>query len=346
MENILTNIDLKSYNTFGLKATARYWSQYTNGQNLIQTINFCKSNNLEWYVLSGGSNIILTDNFTGVYIHPVGNGIELLKNDIDDSRSTIIADAGVNWDKFVEYCVERQLWGVECLSLIPGLVGASPVQNIGAYGSEASDHIVWVEYLDTKDMMIKKIDVKDCEFGYRTSIFKNKLKGRAIVTRVAFELNDKKPESLNLNYGLLLKTIESKGEVSLKNIRESIIEIRTQKLPDPKTLGNAGSFFKNPVVSSAKARSMIENYPQMPYYVVSDNMDLTKIPAGWLIEKAGWKGYKTAPNGGVGVHSEQALVLINHGDGTAQDILDLAQRITADIESKFGIKLEMEVNIL
>lgn len=329
------NRPLKPLNTFGIEATARLWAEFSNTSELIEIIKQCKAEKLEWTVLSGGSNIILTNTFEGVYLHPTGRGIAW-----NEHESELVVEAGLVWDDLVEYCCREGLWGLECLSYIPGLVGASPVQNIGAYGAEAGDLIKWVEYLDTNTLEIKRINGCDCQFGYRSSLFKTSLKGVAIVTAVAFGLSKERPQRINIDYGLLAQEVEKRGGVTLQNIRESVIEIRQSKLPDPNVTGNAGSFFKNPVVEPALAQRIREQYPNMPSFEVAEGV---KIPAGWLIDTAGWKGRRV---GNVGVHHNQALVIVNHGGGDAEEILSLAERICQDVEEMFGISLQMEVNIL
>lgn len=334
--NIFTqNKPLGPLNTFGIEATADLWAEFSTTDELIRIIEKCSDKQLDWTILSGGSNIILTDTFRGVYIHPVGVRVEW-----HDDNSELVVDAGVVWDDLVGYCCDNGLWGLECLSYIPGLVGASPVQNIGAYGAEAADSIRWVEYLDVRDMEIKRILGSDCQFGYRSSVFKTSLRGVAIVTSVAYGLSKTMPSNVNIDYGQLAQQVEQRGGVSLDNIRQSVIEIRRSKLPDPKVTGNAGSFFKNPVVEPAKAQRIKEQYPHMPSFEVEDGV---KIPAGWLIDTAGWKGRRV---GNVGVHQNQALVIVNHGGGDARQILSLAEQICKDIKNTFAIDLQMEVNVL
>lgn len=329
------NSPLKSRNTFNIEATARWWVEFTNDYDLRQIIIRCRQMELDWYIISGGSNIILTDQFKGVYIHPTGKSIERTADGL------IVADAGVVWDEFVEWCTVQGFWGVECLSWIPGLVGAAPVQNIGAYGQEAKDTIRWVEYFDTNSLQVVRINTEDCNFGYRSSIFKHELNAsHAIVVRVAFKMSEQKPETLHIDYGDLRSRVEAKGETSLSNIRNAVIEIRKEKLPDPAILGNAGSFFKNPVVSTTVFERIIQRYPSMPHFKVAGGV---KIPAGWLIDTAGWKGYR---RGNVGVHEKQALVIVNHSDAKSSEILALSQLICDDILDKFDISLNMEVNIL
>ena len=332
MYNFEKNILLTKRNTMHLDAIASLWAEFSDPGQLAEIMQQCKIHALPWYVLGGGSNIILTGNFPGVYIHPTSDLI------LREENTLLIADAGVVWDDFVAYCVEQGLWGVENLSLIPGQVGAAPIQNIGAYGSEAKDTIEWVEYLDTQTMKFEKIYGEDCRFGYRSSIFKEELCRRSVVIRVAFRLSSEPIP--NLKYGDLLTRTHNKGDVSLENIRQAVIDIRREKLPDPDLLGNAGSFFKNPVITLEKTDRLKEIYPDIPAYPVDGGM---KIPAAWLIEHAGWKGRRC---GTVGVHDQQPLVLVNYGSATASEILSLSGRIQEDILRQFGIAIAQEVNIL
>lgn len=338
MTNFFDNFPLRHYNTFGLEATARYWAEFGSTEELIDILHVCQERTLPWYVLSGGSNIILTGNFPGVILHPTAKAITLLE------PTLVRAEAAVVWDELVAWCVERGLGGLENLSLIPGFAGASPVQNIGAYGAEAKDTIETVEYLDTETLQIVRLPGKDCQFGYRESIFKGALRGRAIVTAVEYRLT---PEATgeytyNIGYGDLHERVMALGGPSLAHIREAVITIRQAKLPDPAVTGNAGSFFKNPVIPAAQAAALREEYPDMPGYT-STNGEEVKVPAAWLIDRAGWKGFRC---GTVGVHPKQALVIINLGGATAQEILNLARRIIDDVHQKFGIQLTMEVNVL
>lgn len=338
MTNFFDNFSLRSHNTFGLEATARYWAEFHSTAELIEIVRHCREHDLPWYVLSGGSNIILTGNFPGVILHPAARTITR------PEPTLVRAEAAVVWDELVARCVEQGLGGLENLSLIPGYVGASPVQNIGAYGAEAKDTIETVEYLDTETLQIVRLPGSDCAFGYRESIFKRTLRGRAIVTAVEFRLTDENcgNYTYNIGYGDLHEKVMALGGASLAHIREAVIAIRQAKLPDPAVTGNAGSFFKNPVIPAAQAAALRTQHPDMPGYTSADGSEV-KVPAAWLIDRAGWKGFRC---GTVGVHPKQALVIINLGGATAQEILNLARRIIADVEQKFGIHLTMEVNVL
>lgn len=334
MLNFSSDFSLRQYNTFGFDIFTRYWTTFSNSEQLIEAVRHCVDNDLEWFVLGGGSNIIFSRNYPGVVIHPISETIVC-------HDGLVIADAGVVWDDLVAWCVDRGLYGLENLSYIPGSVGASPVQNIGAYGAEARDVISWVEYLDTRTLTVERIEAEDCNFGYRESIFKHELHGCAVVLRVALRLSAE--PHYNVRYGDLYSEVERLGGLSLENVRRAVINIRSAKLPDPAVAGNAGSFFKNPVVGSSVFEKLHHTYTDMPYYQVEcAGRTEYKIPAGWLIDRAGWRGHRS---GDAGVHPRQALVLVNYGGATAEQVLDLSRTIIADVESKFGITLEKEVNI-
>lgn len=338
MTNFSDNFTLRDRNTFGLEATARHWAEFRTPGQLRDIVLTCRDRNLPWYVLGGGSNIILTGNFPGVVIHPAADAISRPQPDL------VRAEAAVVWDDLVARTVELGLGGLENLSLIPGHAGAAPVQNIGAYGAEAKDTIETVEYFDTEALRTVRITAAECAFGYRDSVFKGALRGRAIVTAVEFRLTPEKngKYTYNIGYGDLRDRVTELGGPSLANIRRAVIAIREAKLPDPAVTGNAGSFFKNPVIPAAQAEELRERYPDMPGYPCNNGTEV-KVPAAWLIDRAGWKGFRC---GTVGVHPKQALVLINLGGATAQEILNLARRIIGDVEQKFGIALSMEVNVL
>ena len=291
-----------------------------------------------WYVLSGGNNILFTQDYHGTLLTPVSQGIRIVSETGD--RVLVTADAGVEWDDLVEWAVEHELWGVENLSLIPGKAGAAPVQNIGAYGCEAKDTIESVEMFcpETKNILILSKD--HCEFGYRDSIFKRMLKGRSIITSIRLQLS-RRPMP-RLDYGDVARKVEERGGVSLRNIRDAICEIRRTKLPDPAKTGNAGSFFKNPVVSRQEAQRLLALHPDMPHYPAA-NPEQVKLAAGWLIDRAGLKGYT---NGHVGVHARQALVLINLGGATGNEVLAFAREVQQKVKETFGVEIEPEVNVL
>lgn len=339
MNKFSENYALRDRNTFGLEATAARWAEFRDADELRSLVAACRANRWPWYVLSGGSNIILTGRFEGAMLHPTGDRITR------PEPTLVRAEAGVVWDDLVAWSVDCGLGGLENLSVIPGYVGAAPVQNIGAYGAEAKDTIETVEYFDTETLETVRLAAADCAFGYRESVFKGPLRGRAIVTAVEFRLTPVQPGNdytYNIKYGDLHDRVMSLGGPSLSHVRAAVTAIRNEKLPDPSVTGNAGSFFKNPVIPLSQAETLKAQYADLPVYPTSDPA-LAKIAAGWLIDRAGWKGYR---RGTVGVHPRQALVLINLGGATADDILRLADEIISSVERQFGITLSMEVNIL
>ncbi|MFP4023819.1 MAG: UDP-N-acetylmuramate dehydrogenase [Thiohalospira sp.] len=337
MYEIKVNFPLKKYNTFGIDVKTRYFSTCSSIDELIQSINIQKKENLPLMILGGGSNVLFTENFTGIIIQPALKGVEVVN---ENSRAVQLkVGAGEDWDEFVEYCVEKGWGGIENLSLIPGNVGTSPIQNIGAYGMEVKDVITEVETLEIDTFKIHRFKNADCQFGYRDSIFKRTLKGKHIITHVFFRLN-KKPEFI-LDYGNLKNELSTYGEINLQNIRKAVIDIRNAKLPNPEETGNAGSFFKNPVIGFNAFEQLKKSYPEIPFFLLDNK--LVKIPAGWLIEKAGWKGKR---GGNVGVHQKQALVLINLGKATGKEVIQLAHKIQQSVKDMFGIELEMEVNVV
>ncbi|HRX67324.1 MAG TPA: UDP-N-acetylmuramate dehydrogenase [Tenuifilaceae bacterium] len=336
MPAFLQDYPLNSLNTFGVSAKA---SQYYEAKSLNELMNAVKlvPSNSPMLVLGGGSNILFTKDFNGTVIRPKILGIEEIYS--DNNFVTLSVGAGEDWDEFVGKTVEMGLGGLENLSLIPGTVGASPIQNIGAYGVEAKDCIEWVVGLNLETLEMDKYTNPECNFGYRDSIFKCELKGKIIITHVCFKLA--KNPALKTHYGNLEDELKKLGEKSLKSVRQAVINIRNAKLPDPKELGNAGSFFKNPVISVDLAKKLQNFYGTVPIYPVTE--ELVKLPAGWLIEKAGWKGKRI---GKVGVHQHQALVLVNYGGAKGNDVLKLAKQIQDSVNEKFAIELEMEVNVI
>ncbi len=330
------NQTLKPYNTFGVEATSRYFFEFTEPEDLDTFVNANKSwKDLPLFVLGGGSNVLFLNQFNGLILHPNIPGIGKVKE--DRQNVWLEVGAGESWDDFVKYCVGFQLGGVENLSLIPGLVGAAPVQNIGAYGQEVSEVIEMVKGYDLQQKVHVEFPAVACEFGYRDSLFKRELKNRVIITSVVFRL-EKFPE-FRLNYGQVEEMVKALGEVNLQNIRQAVIDIRTSKLPDVNELGNAGSFFKNPVVETALAEKIRKTYPDLPVYPL--DMDKAKLAAGWLIEKTGLKAYR---DGNVGVHAKQALVFVNYGGATGNEVLNFSEKVKQQVYEKFGVELEREVN--
>ncbi len=337
MLEIKENFTLKKYNTLGIDVKTLYFAEYSSVIELIDFLNLHPKQDLPLIILGGGSNVLFTKDFEGYVLRPNIKGIEII--DDSDDFVKIRVGAGEDWDVLVDYCVDKNWGGIENLSLIPGNVGTCPIQNIGAYGVEVKDVITEVETLEIDSLKVFSFKNEECQFAYRDSIFKHKLKGKHIINYVTFQLN--KQPVFKLDYGNLKEELGKCNEINLKNIRQAVINIRESKLPKPEDIGNAGSFFKNPVVQNHKADELKKYYPEMPTYIQGN--DLIKIPAGWLIEKSGWKGKSI---GRAGVHNKQALVIVNNGGATGQEILYLAQEIQKSVKEKFGIDLEMEVNIV
>ncbi len=332
------NYPLKNHHTFGLNVYAKFYYEYSTTNDLLEILGDPLLTNHACLLLGGGSNLLFLEDFKGLVLHSAILGIEVVE--ADEKTVVVKVGAGVDWDALVEWSVTNGFGGLENLSWIPGDVGAAPVQNIGAYGVEFKDVFVKAEGVYMHNGQSFSIEKDACAFGYRDSIFKNELKNKVIITRVYIRL-DKDPEFL-LDYGHVRKAVEKLGAPSLKNVRQAIVDIRSEKLPDPKVFGNAGSFFKNPVVDASVLAAIRARYPDVPFYEMADNQ-MVKIPAGWLIEKAGWKGQSL---GQAAVHQHQALVLINMGQASGREILVLAEKIEADIKHKFNIVLHREVNVV
>lgn len=339
--NILSNFELDKYNTFGIQAKSKF---FLTINNLEDAQHFFKKLAFEFepiLILGGGSNILLQSDYDGLVLQNQIKGIELVKE--DEEHVWLKVGAGENWHEFVLYTIENNWSGIENLSLIPGNVGASPMQNIGAYGVEVKNVIENVECVNKSNGAIEEFDNASCEFGYRTSIFKTSHKNQYFITHVTFRLNKK--AQFQINYGAIKSELEKQGvqesELSAKTISDAVIAIRQSKLPDPKKLGNSGSFFKNPIVNKATYQLLIQEFGDMPAYPLEN--DEVKLAAGWLIEKAGWKGYR---KGDAGVHEKQALVLVNYGNASGSDIYELSEQILQSVKAKFGVELEREVNII
>ena len=335
---ILQNISLKPYNTFGIDVLAEHFVSVSTIKELETVLSL--PNYSEKFVLSGGSNMLLTKNMKALVIHLNLKGIRIISE--DGNSVTIKASAGENWHEFVTWCLKRNYGGLENLSLIPGYVGTAPIQNIGAYGVEIKDTFISCEALKINNLSLVTFENEACNFGYRNSIFKAGEKGNYIITSVTFKLS-KKNHKLHTNYGAIHSELEELGidKPTIQDISKAVITIRQRKLPDPKTIGNSGSFFKNPVISTSEFKQLQENFPQIPNYQVSENE--IKIPAGWLIEQAGFKGKRF---GDYGVHNKQALVLVNYGNAKGSDILELSVLIQKTVKRLFNISIEAEVNIL
>jgi UDP-N-acetylmuramate dehydrogenase len=355
------NISLRKFNSFGVEARATRLVEWETAGELAGVFagmnrashlrahrqeSVCRSQagaeqqneTAKWMALGGGNNILFTKDFDGTLVKSAACGIEITGE--SDGQVFVRAEAGVDWDGFVQWCVDQRLWGAENLSGIPGTVGAAPIQNIGAYGAEAKDIIKSVECFATETASILTLAAGHCGFGYRDSIFKHSLRGKVIVTAVDFVLSRKHVP--NLRYAALAEKVATLGEPTLENIRRAVLETRDAKLPDPNITGNAGSFFKNPVVDTAVAHSIAARYPGMPLYPAPE-AGKTKLAAGWLIEQSGWKGRSV---GRVGIHQDQALVVVNLGGATGAEIVDFARRVAGDVKAEFGVELETEVNII
>ncbi len=334
---IFQHQELKPYNTFGISAKARYFSTFRSVEELSELLKNYPQEKL--LILGGGSNILFTQDFEGLVLKNEIDGFEVIKEEGEDVY--VKAGAGENWHQFVLKCIAQNLSGVENLSLIPGSVGASPMQNIGAYGVEIKDVFQELSAYHISTGEIHFFDNSACEFGYRESVFKRKFKDQYVILNVTYKLS-KTPKN-NTSYGAIESELKNKGieNPTIKDISDAVIAIRSSKLPDPKHIGNAGSFFKNPVIDQTALHRLQSLYPEIPNYPANNGK--VKIAAGWLIEKAGWKGITIDH---YGVHKDQALVLVNYGGAKGKEIFDLSGKIIASIEQKFDITLEREVNIV
>jgi UDP-N-acetylmuramate dehydrogenase len=335
---ILENISLKPYNTFGIDASAKYFTELLNEDDAMSFLTAKQhQDGNPLFILGGGSNILFSKDFEGTVVKVSTKGINLAGE--DDESVVITVNAGELWDNVVKYCVEQGWGGLENLSLIPGNAGTSPVQNIGAYGAEMKDVLHSVEAIHLVTREKRLFTPADCKLDYRESVFKGPLKDQYMILKVSFMLS-KKPV-LNLGYAQIREELDvMKANPSLLAVREAVIRIRRRKLPDPAEIGNAGSFFKNPVISEEKFIELKDRFPAVVFYIQNK---AHKIPAAWMIEQCGWKGKRF---GDAGVHLHQPLVLVNYGNATGKDILDLAQRIRESVFERFGIMLEQEVNVI
>ncbi|MGK0254758.1 MAG: UDP-N-acetylmuramate dehydrogenase [Mariniflexile sp.] len=332
------NISLKPFNTFGIDVNANYFVSVSTIEELKQILSLKEYPNK--LILGGGSNMLLTKNFDGLVIHINLKGIEIVSQ--NDDFVFVKANAGENWHEFVVWCINNDFGGVENLALIPGNVGTAPIQNIGAYGVELKDVFESCETISIEKQNLETFKKPECHFDYRNSVFKSEAKGKYIITSVTFKLS-KQNHTLHINYGTITSElgVMQITNPTIQDISRAVISIRESKLPNPKVIGNSGSFFKNPLVSKTHYNNLLQNFEDMPSYAVSDNE--VKIPAGWLIEKAGFKGKRF---GNYGVHKNQALVLVNYGNANGNDILSLSQLIQKTIKQLFDISIEAEVNIL
>lgn len=336
---IKRNFDLKTYNSFGVSAKADMCSIVSTLKELQFVIEKNKGLNKELYPIGGGSNILLTQDLDKWVLINELKGIKVINE--NETEIEIEVMSGEVWHDFVLLCLDKGWYGLENLSLIPGSVGASPIQNIGAYGVEVKDYIQKVKTVDLSSGEVEEFDNSSMRFEYRNSIFKQELKGQKFITHVSFKLL--KEAKVNIKYSALLDELTSRSIIdpSPKDVSDAVIAVRKSKLPDPAELGNSGSFFKNPVISDVDFLHIKEKFGEMPSYPAGEGK--VKLAAGWLIDQAGWKGYQ---NGAYGVHKKQALVLVNYGEASGGEIRDLSSKIIADIEKKFGVTLEREVNVL
>lgn len=335
-----TNVSLRPYNSFGFDAVAKQFAEINAISDLQALIQSGALQRHKTLILSGGNNILFqSEVFDGIVVYINTKGIEILREDGNDV--VVHAQAGEDWPDFVRFCVGKGWHGVENLAHIPGKVGAAPVQNIGAYGMELKDSFLQCKALDLATGETKVFTKEECRFGYRESVFKNELKGKCVIISVDFLL--KKEAPLHLEYGNIKAYLEQRGIESptLQQLHDAICAIRDAKLPDVKQIGSAGSFFKNPVIERAQFEVLQKDYPTMPHY--DEPNGKVKVPAGWLIEQAGWKGWRDEH---VGVYDKQALVLVHYGGGKGHDIVELAHKIQDSVEEKFGIRISPEVNFV
>jgi len=341
MLTVQRSVSLRPYTTFGIEAQATYFANIDSETDLDTLFQLNEFTQLPKLIIGGGSNLLLTRDFHGLAIRLTLGGIRVVRE--DEQHIYVQAGAGVGWHDLVMYCVNKNFAGMENLSLIPGTVGAAPMQNIGAYGVEIEQIFDHLEAVHIETGEKRRFDHADCQFGYRESVFKHELKGQYIITSVTFRLN--KTPIFHTRYGAISETLAEMGvtddTMSIRAISDAVIRIRRSKLPDPVEIGNAGSFFKNPEIPAAQFEQLKATYPALPGYPIGT--ETVKVPAGWLIEQAGWKGYRS---GDAGVHAKQALVLVNYGRATGHEILALAHQVQASVLEKFGISINPEVNII
>ena len=337
---IQENISLKNYNTFGVEAKAHYFVEVHDLHELKYATEFAKINHIKILFLGGGSNLLFTQDFDGLVIKLNLKGIS--EENLDENHVHVSAKAGENWHEFVLYTLSKNYGGLENLSLIPGNVGTCPIQNIGAYGTEIKDHFVSCKALNLETSEIEELSLEDCKFGYRDSIFKTSAKGKYVIVEVTFKLTTQN-HHIKTEYGAIATELKNLGieNPTIQEVSKAVINIRQSKLPNPAEIGNAGSFFKNPSIPLAQFENLKEKFPEIQGYA---NGDWVKVPAGWLIENAGWKGKQI---GNVASHKLQALVIINAtGNASGKEIYDFSTQIIDSVKEKYGIELEREVNIL
>ena len=337
---VFEHVSLKPHNTFGLDVKARFFAEITSLEAYIRLCESGKYAQVPHLFVGGGSNILLTKDVDALVLKMDIMGIEVTQE--TEEHIWVRAGAGVIWHDFVQYAVQHQWAGIENLALIPGTVGAAPMQNIGAYGVEIKDTFDFLDALNLETGVLERFDAAACQFGYRESFFKHAGKGLYLIASVCFKLAKK--AELHTAYGAIQDVLNEQGiqNPSIQDVANAVIQIRQSKLPDPKEIGNSGSFFKNPTVSATEAERLKASFPNIPSYPVVGSTEV-KFPAGWFIEQAGWKGFR---DGDAGVHAKQALVLVNYGNATGLQLLALSEKIKKSVESKFGVLLETEVNIL
>lgn len=335
--DIQSDVSLKPFNSFGVEVKAQRFAQAHSDDDVREALAYCADQQLPLLVIGGGSNLLLTTDIQALVLRMATRGIRLLSD--DGQRVVVEAEAGETWHPFVQWTLDQGLSGLENLSLIPGTVGAAPMQNIGAYGVEIKDVFVGLTALDRQTGELRDFDLDQCQFAYRDSLFKHQA-GRWLILRVRFALN--RVDHLHLEYGPVRQRLSEQGieQPTARDVSRAICSIRSEKLPDPAVLGNAGSFFKNPVVSAVLAAQIKQSHPGLVGYPQANGQ--VKLAAGWLIEQAGWKGFRDAD---AGVHRLQSLVLVNYGTATGLQLLELARRIQRDIAERFGVELEMEPNL-
>jgi UDP-N-acetylmuramate dehydrogenase len=338
MLSIQENISLRPYNTFGIEAKARYFAEINQLTDVQIALELMNPQNIPLLILGGGSNVLFTKDFEGLVLKMNMRGVEIINENTE--HVWLKVGAGEGWHNFVKYCLSNNYGGVENLSLIPGTVGASPMQNIGAYGVELKEVFEELEAFHLQTLEIHRFNNTQCEFGYRESIFKREEKGNYLILSVTFKLS--KNPCLNLSYGAIQEVLDEMqvANPTIQDVSKAVVQIRTSKLPNPAEIGNAGSFFKNPTIPTNQFQELLEKFPQIPSYPTENAV---KIPAGWLIEQAGWKGYRNAD---AGVHTKQALVLVNYGNAKGLEIKKLSKKIQESVQEKFGILLSTEVNFV
>lgn len=338
--NIHRNVDLKSYNTFGLEVKATELATISSEEELRNMVLSGKLRASHWMILGGGSNLLFTGDFDGLMLSMNIRGRKVVEESADEL--VLEGGAGENWHELVLHCVEMGWGGIENLSLIPGRLGAAPIQNIGAYGVELKDVFVYLDAMDLETSEVKRFQAEDCQFGYRDSVFKRELKGKIAILRVALRLR-KHNHQIQVSYGAITQELAAMhvSSPTIADVSTAVMAIRRSKLPDPAEIGNSGSFFKNPEVPTAFFEELKARFPELPGYVIKE--EITKIPAAWLIDRAGWKGKRF---GNYGVHDKQALVLVNHGGAKGSDIFELSGKIMASVKEIYGVELEREVNVI